>query len=106
MWVVDTNILYIFCAFSRHISQINAKLEIKIALYHEVVIPQNWKVRVIIIPIAKIQEQFPSAAKATGSKKLFTLIAPDQNLKTIRKAQYPRDDQGTLFVPCSCMKVS
>lgn len=109
MWVVDTNIIYIFCASSRHILQINAKFEIEIALYHEVVIPQNWRVRGIIIPIAKIQEQFSSssAAKATGSEKLFTLITVDQNLKTIRKTQYPRDDQRRmLFVPCSCMKVS
>ena len=67
------------------------------------VIPQNWRVRGIIIPIAKIQEQFSSssAAKATGSEKLFNLIAPDQNLKTIRKTQYPRDDQVSLFVSCS-----
>ena len=103
-----TNILFIFCASSRRILQINAKFGIEIALYHEVVIPQNWRVRGFIIPIAKIQEQFSSSstAKATGSEKLFTLIALDQNLKTIRKTQYPSNDQGMLCVPCSCMKVS
>ena len=69
-----------------------SKFKIEIALYHEVVILHNWRVRVGIIPIAKIQEQFSSssAAKATGSEKLFTLIAPDQNLKTIRRTQYRR----------------
>ena len=100
MWIKLLN----FCfALSEHILHKNAKSEIEITLYHEVVIPQNWRVRGIIIPIAKIQEQFSSssAAKATGSEKLFSLTASDQNLKTIRKTQYPRDDQVSLFVSCS-----
>ena len=41
-----------------------SKFKIEIALYHEVVILHNWRVRVGIIPIAKIQEQFSSSSAA------------------------------------------